>query len=83
MMEEAAAVGLRYDPEGRGEIKARVNPQGEQYDLRAGIAGYYRYGPRKVAELCDDKKHGVQVPTVRVHSEAYDASLYGSGTMRL
>ncbi len=72
MMEEAAAVGLRYDPEGRGEIKARVNPQGEQYDSRAGIAGYYRYGPRKVAELCDDKKHGVQVPTLRVHSEAYD-----------
>ena len=56
----------------RAEIRARVNPQGEEYDSRAGIAGYYRYGPRKVAELCDDKTHGVQVPTVRVHAEAYD-----------
>lgn len=72
MMEEAARVGLRYDPEAGGFIKARVNPQGEEYDSRAGIAGYYRYGPRKVAELCDDDEHGVHVPTVRVHSEAYD-----------
>ena len=72
MMEEAASVRLRYDPAARAEIRARVNPQGEEYDSRAGIAGYYRYGPRKVAELCDDKTHGVQIPTVRVHAEAYD-----------
>jgi uncharacterized protein (DUF2235 family) len=72
MMEEAASVRLRYHPAARAEIRARVNPQGEEYDSRAGIAGYYRYGPRKVAELCDDKAHGVQLPTVRVHAEAYD-----------
>src|SRR5262249_55453430 len=25
---------------------------GRQYDSRSGVAGYYRYGPRKIADLC-------------------------------
>jgi len=56
----------------RDQITALINPNGEQYDSRAGIAGYYRYGPRNVAELCDDDEHQVKVPTVRVHPSAYD-----------
>jgi len=72
MMEEAHAVGLRYDNLIRDEIMAHVNPDGEQYDSRSGIAGYYRYGPRQVAVLCNDKDHGVTVPTVRVHPAAYE-----------
>jgi len=71
MMDEARSVGLRYDSLIRDEIAAHVNPDGEQYDSRAGIAGYYRYGPRQVAALCDDKDHGVTVPTVHVHPAAY------------
>ena len=68
MMDEA---GLRYDPLVRKEIAAHINPHGEQYDSRAGLAGYYRYGPRQVAALCDDKDHGVEVPVVRVHPAAF------------
>jgi uncharacterized protein (DUF2235 family) len=71
MMQEAGARGLRYIEWIRDEVAARANPQGEQYDSRAGLAGYYRYGPRKVADLCNDNKYGVQVPTVRVHPAAY------------
>ncbi len=51
MMDEAEACGLRYDKLTRDELAARVNPDGEQYDSRAGVAGYYRYGPRRVAAL--------------------------------
>jgi uncharacterized protein (DUF2235 family) len=72
MMAEAEAQGLRFIDWIRNEVAARANPQGEQYDSRAGVAGYYRYGPRKVAELCDDKEHGVRVPTVRVHPAAFN-----------
>lgn len=72
MMTEAQAQGLRYVPEVRDQITALINPNGEQYDSRAGVAGYYRYGPRNVAELCDDDEHQVKVPTVRVHPSAYD-----------
>jgi uncharacterized protein (DUF2235 family) len=71
MVTEAEAHGLRCIRWIRDEIRARGNPQGEQYDSRSGIAGYYRYGPRKVSELCADKKHHVDVPTVRVHPAAY------------
>jgi hypothetical protein len=72
MMDEAATCGLRYDAFLREKIAARANPDGEQYDSRSGVAGYYRYGPRQVAALCDDKEHGVKVPTVRVHPAAFE-----------
>ncbi len=72
MMDEAHAVGLRYDRLIRDEIAAHENPDGEQYDSRSGIAGYYRYGPRQVGALCDDKDHGVNVPTVNVHPAAFE-----------
>jgi uncharacterized protein (DUF2235 family) len=72
MMDEAESCGLRYDKLTRDELAARANPDGDQYDSRSGIAGYYRYGPRNVAALCADKDHGVDVPTVRVHPEAFE-----------
>ena len=72
MMDEAEACGLRYDKLTRDELAARANPYGDQYDSRAGIAGYYRYGPRQVAALCADTDHGVDVPTVRVHPDAFE-----------
>ena len=71
MMTEARAEGLRYINWIRDEVAARANPQGEQYDSRSGVAGYYRYGPRKVADLCADRDHNVDVPTVRVHPAAH------------
>src|SRR6185312_13314128 len=72
MMTEAAAAGLRYENWVRDEIAARVNPDGEEYDSRSGIAGYYRYGPRQVGALCNDADHGVIVPTVHVHPAAFE-----------
>jgi uncharacterized protein (DUF2235 family) len=72
MMDEAHAVGLRYNDLAREIVAACVNPDGEEYDSRAGIAGYYRYGPRNVAALCADKDHGVDVPTVHVHPAAFE-----------
>lgn len=71
MMDEAHAVGLRYDELISNEIAAYVNPDGEQYDSRAGIAGYYRYGPRQVSALCNDGEHSVTVPIVHLHPAAY------------
>jgi len=71
MMTEAEAEGLHYIDWIRKEIGARANPQGEQYDSRSGVAGFYRYGPRKVADLCKDDEHGVEVRKVHVHPGAY------------
>jgi hypothetical protein len=72
VMDEAETAGLRYDELARDEIAARVNPHGKQYDSRSGIAGYYRYGPRSVSALCNDKQHGVEVANAHVHVHAFD-----------
>lgn len=72
MMSEATACGLRFIKHLSQEAQWRADPHGEQYDSRSGIAGYYRYGPRDVALLCNDKQHHVEVPTPRVHVAAFD-----------
>ncbi len=72
MMNEAQAAQLRFEPATRLDIANRSDAHGEQYDSRAGVAGYYRYGPRQVKELCHDVDHGVEVPVVRVHAKAFD-----------
>jgi uncharacterized protein (DUF2235 family) len=71
IMTEAEKEGLRYFDAERNQIAARVSPQGKHYDSRAGLGGYYRYGPRKVGELCDDPEHEVKVPIVHVHESAF------------
>ncbi len=72
MMNEAASSGLRFAPVARTKARWRANPHGEQYDSRSGIAGYYRYGPRKVKELCEDTEHGVKVVRVNVHPAVFE-----------
>jgi uncharacterized protein (DUF2235 family) len=72
MMSEASACNLRFIQHCRDEVRWRASPHGEQYDSRAGVAGYYRYGPRDVSLLCDDERHGVKVPIPWVHVDAFD-----------
>jgi hypothetical protein len=67
MLDEARAQGLWVYPEARRDADSRGNPHGRQYDSRAGLAGYYRYGPRRVDELCNDVDHGVKVDVPKVH----------------
>jgi hypothetical protein len=67
MMDEAVNSGLRLYPQSTQECWGRANGHGEQHDSRAGLAGYYRYGPRDVDVLCDDADHGVTIRTPIVH----------------
>jgi len=67
MMDEAVSAGLRLYPASMQECDQRANGDGEQHDSRAGLAGYYRYGPRNVDALCADPDHGVEVHTPTVH----------------
>ncbi len=45
---------------------------GKQYDSRAGLAGYYRYGPRSVSELCDDPRHLVKITDPVLHQSVVE-----------
>ena len=58
MMEEARIRGLAFkappaDPDAFRRAASARDKDGRQYDSRAGVAGYYRYGPRKIADLCN------------------------------
>jgi uncharacterized protein (DUF2235 family) len=61
MMTEAEACGLVFkrrpdaDPDALIHTKSSKDKDGRLYDSRAGIGGYYRYGPRKIFELCHRK----------------------------
>lgn len=72
IMDEAEVAGLRFNKSLKDSYSATANSQGQQYDSRAGLAGYYRYGPRNVSALCDDHDHGVNVACPQVHHSALD-----------
>jgi hypothetical protein len=72
IMDEAQLAGARFLAAHRIEVDARVDAHGHQYDSRAGLAGYYRYGPRNVDDLCNDPRHGVLVAMPLVHGDAWE-----------
>jgi hypothetical protein len=72
IMDEAAQFGLRFYPPVRDEYSGRADPNGEQYDSRSGLAGYYRYDPRDMDSLCDDSDHGVTIARLQVHDSVLE-----------
>ena len=83
MMAEAAACGLRFkcqpgaDPDAIVHAKSAQDKDGRLYDSRSGLGGYYRYGPRKVADLCnmtlsDDPRDKVQIKKPKIHESVFE-----------
>jgi uncharacterized protein (DUF2235 family) len=72
IVEEAAATGLRYYPDLLKDYADQADAQGLQYDSRAGLAGYYRYGPRNVDDLCLDKVHDVTIAKPTIHGSVLE-----------
>lgn len=57
-------------------LKDRQDPDGRLYDSRSGLGGYYRYGPRSVADLANsglstDRRDIVSVEVVKIHETAF------------
>jgi uncharacterized protein (DUF2235 family) len=64
MMNEATRCGLRFksetghppaDPDALKSSISKIDKDGRIYDPRAGLGSYYRYGPRKLVQLCNYK----------------------------
>jgi hypothetical protein len=70
IMTEARKHGLRFYRDHWVDCQSRADAQGEQYDSRSGLAGYYRYGPRDVNALCNDLDHQVFVARPQIHDSA-------------
>jgi uncharacterized protein (DUF2235 family) len=89
IMKEAAHSDLRFkkapdtDPDAVLFARSSADKDGRLYDSRHGLAGYYRYGPRKLAELCgrpssfgvDD---AVKIEVPKIHWTAIDRMVNGA-----
>jgi uncharacterized protein (DUF2235 family) len=77
ILEEAKKRGLIFksgpdaDPDTTKWIRSSQDKDGRLYDSRSGLGGYYRYGPRKIADLCNDKDAGVSIPVPKIHHSAF------------
>jgi hypothetical protein len=72
VMQEARDCGLVFktdppsDPDAFRAAASARDKDGRQYDSRAGIAGYYRYGPRKLKDLCHARLSARKGDTVEI-----------------
>lgn len=72
MMTRAEQAGLRFVAAERDRYRDLQNPHDKLYDSRSGLAVYYRYKPRDVAEIC--KKSGVP----KIHASVFERIAAGT-----
>jgi len=80
IMDEAENWDLKFKPKPSApdEVESDENLRGRIYDSRHGVAGYFRYGPRKVEYLCDDKIESVFVKRPKVHESVFERITTGT-----
>jgi uncharacterized protein (DUF2235 family) len=82
IMTEARNCGLRFksaptaDPDSMVSTHSARDKDGRLYDSRSGLGSYYRYGPRKLAELCNDRfsrdeGNQVKIETPKIHESVF------------
>jgi uncharacterized protein (DUF2235 family) len=75
MMNEAAKRGIRFRNEIWDQFRALEDESGPIHDSRRGLAGYYRYNPRRV-ELLPDLM-GAEVAADRIHESVLRRIMVG------
>lgn len=76
IMNEAKDCGLRVkvdppaDPDAVRRARSASDKDGRLYDSRHGLGGYYRYGPRKLKELCDNDEVTIKEP--KIHESVFE-----------
>lgn len=59
--------GLHFISPMSQEIQSHCDWHGVQHDSRSGLGAYYRYKPRNIGDLCNDKYNGVEVSKPKIH----------------
>ncbi len=54
--QETTGPGLHFIADVRDEYQIHADWDGMQHDSRAGLAAYYRYKPREIDQLCNDRR---------------------------
>ena len=75
MMAEAEQCGLRFIPGDRESIRTHQDIHDKLYDSRAGLAIYYRWGPRNIVTLC--RNHNINMP--KIHASVFERIANGTG----
>jgi uncharacterized protein (DUF2235 family) len=85
MMAEAADYGLRFkagpqaDPDAVKWVNAAQDKDGRLYDSRSGLGGYYRYGPRKIADLYAGMKSAANAKLLpKIHESVFARTQVGA-----
>ncbi|MDQ8732182.1 DUF2235 domain-containing protein [Bradyrhizobium sp. LHD-71] len=77
LVEEARKRGLEFksapdaEPDTTKFIASSQDKDGRMYNSRSGLGGYYRYGPRKVFDLCNDPDAGVKIDIPKIHHSVF------------
>jgi uncharacterized protein (DUF2235 family) len=83
IMSEAKKAGLVFktdppaDPDALKRAQSSRDQDGRLYDSRSGLASYYRYGPRKMIDLCHAQYSDVEADEVtiaepKIHHSVFD-----------
>lgn len=75
MMDEAAKRGIRFRNEIWDQFRALEDENGPIHDSRRGLAGYYRYNPRRIESL--PELMGAGVTTDRIHESVLRRIMIG------
>lgn len=59
--------GIHLIEQRRAEIMRHSDWHGQQHDSRALAGVYYRYSPRDIEKLCNDKKNGILIEKPKIH----------------
>lgn len=68
MMGEAEKRGLRFIQAARDYVRAQQDVHSKLYDSRSGLAVYYRWDPRNIAQICSN--HGIDKP--KIHASVFE-----------
>jgi hypothetical protein len=71
IMDEAARNKLRFKPDTHEKLAEAADQRGRMYDSRHGLAGYYRYGPRRIEYLSDDSLEKVFIRRPKIHESVF------------
>ena len=70
MLMEAEKYGLRFCDNIRAQYQSLSDENGPMHDSRQGVAGYYRYNPRRIDKLAhhdSGTKTAVQIDRIQIH----------------
>ena len=72
---ERCGLAFKQDPDAFKPMRAGCDKDGRIYNSRSGLGGYYRYGPRKIVDLClaksSDPREDVYIEVPKIYESAF------------